>query len=152
MGKKHGLDKYVDLHCGIVCGSGDEQTCMKEFQSTYCPKGRLDVLAVDFSLALPPKVYRSVLTACRPKVLFVENSGLHWWEWGTNESDSHSHYSENETDSWHHYEDLHLHAAAIRGTGDFRLVLDRKLSGFLGDAEAMKHKWISNLRGDGMSA
>lgn len=150
--KTHGLDKYVDLHCRVVCGSGDEQTCMKEFQSTYCPKGRLDFLALDFSLALPPKVYRSVLTACRPKVLFVENSGLHWWEWGTKESDSHSNYSENETDSWHHYEDLHLHAAAIRGTGDYRLVLDRKRSGFLGDTGARDRKWRSNSGADGMSA
>jgi len=126
------VDRYVNLRCGIACDRNDEQRCFSEFRQQYCAAGKLDVLVVDFSLALPPVIYRSVLKACRPRVLFVENSGLQWWKHGMQERDSHPEYSESRTDSWHHFEGV-LHALAEEGRGPFRLVVDRQSGGFPAD-------------------
>lgn len=130
--RKVSLDSYVDLKCGIVCKGLSEEECTSYFRQRFCPAGRLDVMTVDFSLAVPPRLYRSALRGCAPRILFVENSGLDFQLYGTSESDSFSSGSESAPESWHHFED-HLHRRSSNGHGCFKLAVDRHQSGFVGD-------------------
>ena len=98
-------------------------------------RGALHLLAVDFSLGLQPVVYRSVLRACAPSVLLVQNSGLELERYPASEKwDSFSSSSEAAPDSWHHFEE-YLYDRSKRKAGCFRLVVDRALSNFSADVK-----------------
>ncbi|CAE7549769.1 MNN2 [Symbiodinium microadriaticum] len=133
-----GMSKYVNLRCGILCENMTEEGCRRYLTGTVCPE-RLDFLSIDFALGVPPLIYRSLLTACRPRVLFAENSGLNLSSLPGQDDESHSNFSEHDPTSWHHWEDQ-LHQLAALGQpselGSYRLAVDRRPSSL--DAERPK--------------
>ncbi|CAE6967878.1 MNN2 [Symbiodinium sp. CCMP2592] len=133
-----GMSKYIDLRCGILCESMTEAGCRRYLTGTVCPE-RLDFLSIDFALGVPPLIYRSLLTACRPRVLFAENSGLNLSSLPGQDDESHSNFSEHDPTSWHHWEDQ-LHQLSALGQpselGSYRLAVDRQPSSL--DAERPK--------------
>jgi len=57
-----------------------------------CPNGFLDFWAVDFDIGTPRHVFMNVLSECKPKIIFVENSGRYSFRNGNDEWDKFNSY------------------------------------------------------------
>lgn len=127
---RHRLLNGTRLLCKMVCQEDNAESCFSEVKRDFCPNGRLDVLAIDAFSSLP---ISSALEACRPRVILNDESGSRMTHAKELRAD-HGEAAWKDPRSWFHHVEQRIHAPALRGEGDFRIVVNRSLSGFLGES------------------
>ena len=94
-----------------------------------CPSGELDLFVLDPDLDTPVHLFESVLEACLPRLVFVENSCFYPQPLGLIPQPDHW-TNHSEFSRWN----SELHDRALRGEDEYRLVIDNSPS-FLARAE-----------------
>eukprot|EP00747_Dinoflagellata_sp_TGD_P050079 gnl/TRDRNA2_/TRDRNA2_146554_c1_seq1.p1 gnl/TRDRNA2_/TRDRNA2_146554_c1~~gnl/TRDRNA2_/TRDRNA2_146554_c1_seq1.p1 ORF type:complete len:217 (+),score=35.12 gnl/TRDRNA2_/TRDRNA2_146554_c1_seq1:59-652(+) len=128
-----GIGTYAGLFDNVVWSPEQEDKCVAELRSRYCPNGRLDLYLEDSGFDLIPV---SMLRACKPKVLYVSNSGFRD---GFMPGDK-------RVSNWSDYKEDVIHDPAEANQGDWRLAVNKRRSGLTNEQNILRMSMWSRVR------